>query len=170
MSACFVFCCTISILPMFSTEGQMCSTGTLTDGAEDCCYGLVKIGNICKACPAGYFGANCSTPCPPHMYGSGCTQKCTCSHCHPVFGCGAMNDTATKTFRTFELLTSISDEVNDSKPKMDTKTQEPSRMVTIYAPGEVRDLKRIIIISCGTLISLALLLLMVREIRRYTLL
>lgn len=53
---------------------------------------------------------------------------------------------------------------------LDTMTQEPSKMVTIYVPDEEKDLKRIVILSCGTLISLALLLLMVREIRRYTLL
>lgn len=170
MSACFVFCCTISILPMFSTEGQKCSTGTLPDGAEDCCYGFVKIGNICKACEAGYFGKDCTIPCPPQLYGSGCTKACTCSHCHPVFGCDARNDTGTQTFRTFELSTSISDEVDDSKTKMDTMTQEPSKMKTINVPDEVKDLKRIIILSCGTLISVVLLLLMIREIRRYTLL
>lgn len=53
---------------------------------------------------------------------------------------------------------------------LDTMTQEPSKMMTINVPDEVKDLKRIIIISCGTLISVALLLLMIREIRRYTLL
>lgn len=53
---------------------------------------------------------------------------------------------------------------------LDTMTQEPSKMMTINVPDEVKDLKRIIILSCGTLISLALLLLMIREIRRYTLL
>lgn len=155
---------------MLSIEGKTCSNGNLTNEAEDCCYDFFKIGNFCKACPAGYFGANCSSPCPPQLYGPDCTKTCTCSRCHHVFGCDARNDTATQTFLTFERPTSISDEVNDSKPKMDTKTQEPSKMVTIYAPDEVKDLKRIIIISCGTLISLALLLLMVREIRRYTLL
>nr|XP_034306796.1 tyrosine-protein kinase receptor Tie-2-like isoform X1 [Crassostrea gigas] len=170
MSACFVFCCTITVLLMFSVEGESCSEGTLTDGAEDCCYGLVKIGNICKACPAGYFGKNCSNPCPLQLYGPDCTQICYCSYCHPVYGCDARNDTATQTFRTFEISTSISDELNDSKTKMDAMTQEPSKMMTINVPDEVKDLKRIIIISCGTLISVALLLLMIREIRRYTLL
>lgn len=53
---------------------------------------------------------------------------------------------------------------------LDAMTQEPSKMMTINVPDEVKDLKRIIIISCGTLISVALLLLMIREIRRYTLL
>lgn len=53
---------------------------------------------------------------------------------------------------------------------LDTMTQEPSKMMTINVPDEVKDLKRIIILSCGTLISLVLLLLMIREIRRYTLL
>lgn len=53
---------------------------------------------------------------------------------------------------------------------LDTMTQEPSKMMTINVPDEVKDLKRIIILSCGTLISAVLLLLMIREIRRYTLL
>lgn len=53
---------------------------------------------------------------------------------------------------------------------LDTMTQEPSKMMTINVPDEVKDLKRIIILSCGTLISVVLLLLMIREIRRYTLL
>lgn len=53
---------------------------------------------------------------------------------------------------------------------LDTMTQEPSKMKTINVPDEVKDLKRIIILSCGTLISVVLLLLMIREIRRYTLL
>lgn len=53
---------------------------------------------------------------------------------------------------------------------LDTMTQEPSKMVTIHVPDEEKDLKRIVILSCGTLISLVLLLLMIREIRRYTLL
>lgn len=53
---------------------------------------------------------------------------------------------------------------------LDTMTQEPSKMMTINVPDEVKDLKRIIILSCGTLISVVLLLLMIREIHRYTLL
>lgn len=53
---------------------------------------------------------------------------------------------------------------------LDTMTQEPSKMMTINVPDEVKDLKRIVILSCGTLISVVLLLLMIREIRRYTLL
>lgn len=53
---------------------------------------------------------------------------------------------------------------------LDTMTQEPSKMMTINVPDEVKDFKRIIILSCGTLISVVLLLLMIREIRRYTLL
>lgn len=53
---------------------------------------------------------------------------------------------------------------------LDTMTQEPSKMMTINVPDEVKDLKRIIILSCGTSISVVLLLLMIREIRRYTLL
>lgn len=53
---------------------------------------------------------------------------------------------------------------------LDTMTQEPSKMMTINVPDEVKDLKRIVILSRGTLISVVLLLLMIREIRRYTLL
>lgn len=53
---------------------------------------------------------------------------------------------------------------------LDAMTQEPSKMMTINVPDEVKDFKRIIILSCGTLISVVLLLLMIREIRRYTLL
>lgn len=53
---------------------------------------------------------------------------------------------------------------------LDTMTQEPSKMMTINVPDEVKDLKRIIILSFGTLISVVLLLLMIREIHRYTLL
>lgn len=43
------------------------------------------------ACEAGYFGEDCTSSCPPQLYGSGCTKTCTCSHCHPVFGCDARN-------------------------------------------------------------------------------
>lgn len=43
------------------------------------------------ACPAGYFGENCSKPCPLERYGPGCIEKCTCPYCHHVYGCNERN-------------------------------------------------------------------------------
>lgn len=39
------------------------------------------------ACPAGYYGINCSDVCSTSYYGIGCTTKCECSPCHHIFGC-----------------------------------------------------------------------------------
>lgn len=39
------------------------------------------------ACPAGYYGINCSYVCSTSYYGIGCTTKCECSPCHHIFGC-----------------------------------------------------------------------------------
>ena len=41
------------------------------------------------ACPAGYYGDNCSLPCPPRTYEGNCAEQCSCSStsCHHVYGC-----------------------------------------------------------------------------------
>lgn len=39
------------------------------------------------ACPAGYFGTNCSEKCWTHNYGIGCSRTCECSPCHHIYGC-----------------------------------------------------------------------------------
>lgn len=39
------------------------------------------------ACPAGYFGWNCSNVCNSPHYGIGCAERCECDPCHHVYGC-----------------------------------------------------------------------------------
>lgn len=39
------------------------------------------------ACPAGYYGINCSDVCSTSYYGIGCTTKCECYPCHHIYGC-----------------------------------------------------------------------------------
>lgn len=39
------------------------------------------------ACPAGYYGINCSDVCSTSYYGIGCTTKCECTPCHHIYGC-----------------------------------------------------------------------------------
>lgn len=43
-----------------------------------------------SACPAGYFGQNCSVPCLPDTYGQQCKLECKCTGgklCDPKAGC-----------------------------------------------------------------------------------
>lgn len=40
-----------------------------------------------SACPAGYYGINCSDVCHTSYYGVGCITKCECSPCHHIYGC-----------------------------------------------------------------------------------
>lgn len=39
------------------------------------------------ACPAGFWGLNCSAKCNVSSYGLGCAERCVCDPCHHVFGC-----------------------------------------------------------------------------------
>lgn len=55
------------------------------------------------ACPAGYFGENCSKPCPLERYGPGCIEKCTCPYCHPVYGCNERNGKNIREFRSLAI-------------------------------------------------------------------
>lgn len=41
----------------------------------------------CVACPAGYFGFNCSSVCNEPNYGLGCAKRCECDHCHHTYVC-----------------------------------------------------------------------------------
>eukprot|EP00105_Crassostrea_gigas_P043008 XP_019927156.1 PREDICTED: multiple epidermal growth factor-like domains protein 10 [Crassostrea gigas] len=54
---------------------------------KHCLYGQYKDGEVCKECPAGYTGVNCSQKCTPPSYGVLCSENCTCSYCHHEVGC-----------------------------------------------------------------------------------
>nr|XP_034305636.1 multiple epidermal growth factor-like domains protein 10 [Crassostrea gigas] len=70
--------------------GCMPTTEFTVNGPErkiDCLYNQYKDGNICKECPAGYFGYNCSMECDFPNYGIACSKICNCSSCHHALGC-----------------------------------------------------------------------------------
>uniref|UniRef100_A0A8W8LXB8 Reverse transcriptase domain-containing protein n=1 Tax=Magallana gigas TaxID=29159 RepID=A0A8W8LXB8_MAGGI len=54
---------------------------------KHCLYGQYKDGEVCKVCPAGYTGVNCSQKCTPPSYGFFCSKTCYCSYCHHEVGC-----------------------------------------------------------------------------------
>uniref|UniRef100_A0A8W8LT94 Uncharacterized protein n=1 Tax=Magallana gigas TaxID=29159 RepID=A0A8W8LT94_MAGGI len=54
---------------------------------EDCIFNSYKEGDVCKDCPAGYFGKNCTEKCKPPTFGFLCLQSCDCPVCHHVVGC-----------------------------------------------------------------------------------
>ncbi|XP_078341640.1 uncharacterized protein LOC111108070 isoform X2 [Crassostrea virginica] len=64
------------------------------DGTKTCLSDYYLNGDVCTACPAGYYGVNCSFPCPPTTYGSNCAEQCSCSNtsCHHVYGCNVTED------------------------------------------------------------------------------
>lgn len=63
-----------------------------SDKGIECCYGYIlsQDGTRCEACPAGYFGIDCTYTCPRGYYGIRCNSKCNCrdsENCDNVIGC-----------------------------------------------------------------------------------
>lgn len=67
------------------------------DPSEECCVNYYKEGDICKECPAGYYGDYCSEICRYPVYGSLCSKTCTCSPCHHIYGCNSTHVTTEST-------------------------------------------------------------------------
>nr|XP_034329656.1 uncharacterized protein LOC117690233 [Crassostrea gigas] len=65
------------------------------DVSGDCNYNQFMDGNVCKKCPVGYFGRNCSYKCYPPHYGYLCVLNCasSCKTCHFMFGCTITTET-----------------------------------------------------------------------------
>lgn len=74
---------------------------------EDCIFNKFMDGNVCKECPIGHFGRNCSKKCPPGNFGYLCGQDCpqNCTPCHYIFGCTILKETK-ETSKIIEHLTS----------------------------------------------------------------
>lgn len=66
----------------------MHSEGELSSILEKCvCSAIFFYYFFFLACPAGYFGWNCSNECNSPNYGIGCVERCECDPCHHVYGC-----------------------------------------------------------------------------------
>ncbi|XP_062568278.1 uncharacterized protein LOC134230467 [Saccostrea cucullata] len=71
-----------------------------SNGEFECCSNFYLDSDICKPCPPGTYGVNCSFSCPRLMYGDGCGYICNCSpdRCDAVYGCG-MTTTSTDSYK-----------------------------------------------------------------------
>ncbi|XP_062597586.1 uncharacterized protein LOC134259009 [Saccostrea cucullata] len=77
---------------------------------------FLDIDNICKGCPPGIFGLNCSQKCPSGTYGQFCSKSCQCppDRCDRTHGCEA--NTKRTTQKTI-VLECIADKVLENEEK-----------------------------------------------------
>ncbi|XP_052717579.1 uncharacterized protein LOC128189849 isoform X1 [Crassostrea angulata] len=54
-----------------------------------CCHNYFRKNGICKECPPGTFGTDCSSKCPSGFFGKFCRQECLCNahDCNSTYGC-----------------------------------------------------------------------------------
>uniref|UniRef100_A0A8W8M017 Uncharacterized protein n=1 Tax=Magallana gigas TaxID=29159 RepID=A0A8W8M017_MAGGI len=53
----------------------------------DCWYNSYKDGDVCRDCPAGYYGNNCTDKCKHPTFGLLCLETCDCPVCNHIVGC-----------------------------------------------------------------------------------
>ncbi|XP_056011807.1 multiple epidermal growth factor-like domains protein 10 [Ostrea edulis] len=82
----FLLCLIFSVI---QATGK-CNTGQIGEDKKfPCCTNYFPVEGVCKACPPGLFGNNCSVPCPHPSYGIRCMGVCKCdrSLCDVITGC-----------------------------------------------------------------------------------
>ncbi|XP_062610921.1 cell death abnormality protein 1-like, partial [Saccostrea cucullata] len=70
-----------------NNEKGVCSSKT---AEKECCINYYQENGLCKVCPSGWFGKNCSQQCPKNTYGELCDRSCNCKSnetCNHVLGC-----------------------------------------------------------------------------------
>uniref|UniRef100_A0A8W8LWG7 Uncharacterized protein n=1 Tax=Magallana gigas TaxID=29159 RepID=A0A8W8LWG7_MAGGI len=60
---------------------------TRTKPNGDCIFNSYKDGDLCRDCPTGYYGTNCTDKCKHPTFGRLCSETCDCSVCHHILGC-----------------------------------------------------------------------------------
>nr|XP_034304586.1 uncharacterized protein LOC117682005 [Crassostrea gigas]XP_034304587.1 uncharacterized protein LOC117682005 [Crassostrea gigas] len=142
-------------------------TRAFPDKTENCTFNYYNDGSICKECPDGYYGTNCSHICPALFYGTKCLQTCDCLPCHHVYGCISTPHIAETTTSEYE----IKDEI-----KKTTKIQESTNFknenndkvkCTNQTPEHKTNFGRNIIIYVGSVLSFMLIIEIIRELYLY---
>ncbi|XP_062595822.1 uncharacterized protein LOC134257196 [Saccostrea cucullata] len=182
----FVFVCHMVIYCIQGNEKDICSNPLNDDGSGACCLNFYRDGDVCKECPPGYFGFNCSHPCPEQSYGHLCSLKCTnCTTCNHVYGCAPAtehikSDVSKKgscSTRPVAVISSSMPLINTS----DVLVNKSSIMVSIFGDKTENESSSlvslndnntpprfylaIIIYTTGSLISFVVVLIIMREIR-----
>ncbi|XP_062595824.1 uncharacterized protein LOC134257199 [Saccostrea cucullata] len=141
------------------------------NGSEACCFNFYRDGDICKDCPPGYFGSNCSLICPEPYYGHFCGLKCrNCTICHHIYGCTQSteqikSDVLRKGSSTIRPVTAIKPFLPSNNT---SEVIESSSMVSLYGnKTPPKSNLAIIIYTTGSLISFLILLIIVREILNF---
>ncbi|XP_052679434.1 uncharacterized protein LOC128160192 isoform X1 [Crassostrea angulata] len=155
------------VIPLLLTlQSNNITIRALADKTQTCGDGRYNDGGVCKECPAGFFGTNCSAECPALYYGIGCLQNCDCSPCHHVYGCvsstlitettshGYVNKDEIKD--TTEKPESISCK-NENKDNIKCKDQ-------MQKPEHKTNFDRNVVIFAGSALSFILILAILREI------
>ncbi|XP_056001705.1 uncharacterized protein LOC125656126 [Ostrea edulis] len=131
-------------------------------------------------CLPGYYGYNCSSPCPTPRYGIGCTLNCdNCSNCNHIYGCGDATEAETNTvdhFMSPEYTVKVTEngtrEGNEAMFRSSASTVKVKEKTTQKGfcndTSSGFDMHPITIIKTfGTLISLVLILMIIREVCKY---
>ncbi|XP_052677353.1 uncharacterized protein LOC128158524 [Crassostrea angulata] len=141
MSSKHIFGFTIVIPLLMTLHLNDCIKGALAK----CATNYYKDGNVCRECPAGYYGDNCTVVCPPSSYGTLCLHKCDCLPCHHVYGCSSTPLTEETTSNDYE-----------TRKKIEDKKQASGNILTTSG--------RSIIISIGSVLCFMLILVIIREL------
>ncbi|XP_062595823.1 uncharacterized protein LOC134257198 [Saccostrea cucullata] len=147
-----------------------CQFGSRQDGSVYCCHNYFRDGNVCRECPPGYFGFNCSQICPELSYGHLCRLKCSnCTNCNHIYGCTQSTEyIKLDVSRKRSSSTRPANAIMSSMPSIDISDvleKENSSVISLNGnktPPEFH--LRIIIYTTGSLISFVLILIIVREI------
>ncbi|XP_056011806.1 uncharacterized protein LOC130046268 isoform X2 [Ostrea edulis] len=86
----FIHCFLLFLNVSFIRATGKCNTGQIDEDKKfPCCANYFPVEGVCRACPPGLFGNNCSVPCQYPYYGILCVDECKCdrSLCDVITGC-----------------------------------------------------------------------------------
>lgn len=127
---------------------------------------------MCRDCPIGYFGDNCSDICTPPSFGLFCAQKCSCLECHHIFGCNFTTDSPEAGHTSAEHTTSPEQQIVKNTKKRNILVETTTYTLEDRIEETTRFPKRdiipevIVIVSFGSFISLLLMYEICRELTR----
>ncbi|XP_056000572.1 uncharacterized protein LOC130048200 [Ostrea edulis] len=124
-----------------------------TDGGIRCCYNYVEVNGVCENCRPCYFGVNCKSRCYGLAYGFLCSLTCDCSalDCDYVYGCPNSTEAS---FTSSAFTVKVEENTTQKGFGNDTSSELDMHPITIIKPF-------------GTLISLVLILMIIREVWKY---